>query len=540
MPFLLVGERRDWPTLGWDAIDWIERHCVHGPGDVQGDQLVLDEEEVDLLLDLYRLYPPDHRRAGRRVVSRGRYSRSKGRRKSELAGTLVCWEAFGACRFERWDSNGYPIGRRVQSPFIRVLATEEGQTGNTYDNVRTMIEAGLERGDAAFAGALPALTATRILGRYGGEIRPSTASSASKDGGKETFVVADEIHLYVLPELRAMHRTVSRNLVKRKIAEPWMFETTTAFRPGQKSVAESGHTHALLVAEGRARDAGLYVNHREGHEVPDWKNDEEILRSLEEAYGDAAAWMDLERILTEEIRGPEAEEPDSRRYFLNQVRKAGDAAFDLERWHELGWQSRVVAPTAMITLGFDGSRSQDSTGLVATEILTGHQFVMGAWERPIGVDDWQVPLEQVDHAVTDAFARFTVWRFYADPPHFEDQIALWKGRFGKERVHEWATYRTRPMAYALKAWKTAQTAGELSHDGNEILTRHVGNARLRDTRIRDDETDQFLWTIGKEHAKSPFKIDLAMAACLSWTARRDAIALGVHLQRQPSKKLRTR
>jgi hypothetical protein len=250
--------------------------------------------------------------------------------------------------------------------------------------------------------------------------------------------------------------------------------------------------------------------------------------------------MDLERMLTDEIRGPEAEEPDSRRYFLNQVRKSGDAAFDLEHWRSLAWASHVVPDDATVTLGFDGSRSLDATGLVGTEISTGHQFVLGVWERPIGIDDWQVPIDEVNAAVAAAFDRFTVWRMYADPPYWEQQLADWKGRYGKERVHEWPTYRTRPMCFAIQAWATAQRAGELSHDANTDLDRHVGNARRRETRIRDEDTDQFLWTIGKEHPKSPRKIDLAMAACLAWTARRDAIALGVHLQKPKSKKLRTR
>ena len=71
-------------TLGWELVDFIEAYCPHGPGDVPGEEFELDDEEVQLLLDLYRLYPRGHDRAGRRVVGRGMYSRAKGCRKSEL------------------------------------------------------------------------------------------------------------------------------------------------------------------------------------------------------------------------------------------------------------------------------------------------------------------------------------------------------------------------------------------------------------------------------------------------------------------------
>jgi hypothetical protein len=35
-----------------------------------------------------------------------------------------------------------------------------------------------------------------------------------------------------------------------------------------------------------------------------------------------------------------------------------------------------------------------------------------------------------------------------------------------------------------------------------------------------------MWTISKPKRMSPYKIDAAMAGCLSWEARRDAVAAG--------------
>ena len=60
---------------------------------------------------------------------------------------------------------------------------------------------------------------------------------------------------------------------------------------------------------------------------------------------------------------------------------------------------------------------------------------------------------------------------------------------------------------------------------NPALVRHIGNAVRKATNMRDDD-GHFLWLIGKDGVKSPNKIDLAIAASLSWKARGDAISEG--------------
>ena len=62
-------------SLGWSAISWIEHYLVHGPGDVQGQTVELDDEFAAHILKAYRLDPesltlfrvPDRFRLGTRV-----------------------------------------------------------------------------------------------------------------------------------------------------------------------------------------------------------------------------------------------------------------------------------------------------------------------------------------------------------------------------------------------------------------------------------------------------------------------------------------
>lgn len=508
-------ERR--PTLGWQVIGWIERYLVHGPGDVQGEPIVLDDEFAAFLVKAYEL-----RADGRRRYRRAFLSRAKGRAKSELAGMIACAEALGPVRFDGWDAEGEPVGRPVTAPEVLCFATEEGQSGNTYDNVEYMLRNLIDQHGDEFPGLDPGMTRTFIGG--GGEIVPQTAKARSKDGGRSTFCVFDETHLYETAELRAMHATVRRNLGKRKIAEPWSLETSTMYRPGMNSVAEATHEYARAIGDGRIRDDTLLFDHREGPEEFDWDDDGQLLQALRETYGPFAEAMDLER-LVHEIRDPQSDEADSRRYWLNQVVRATEQAFDPIQWASLE-RTFTVPAGAKITLGFDGARFRDATALVGTHIEEGYQFVLGLWERPENApDDWEIDGSDVDEAVEAAFTTYRVVRMYADPPYWDTNIDAWAAKYGEKRVIAWHTFRNRQMAFALRAYQVAQRTGALTHEAHEGFARHLSNARRRLTRLRDDE-DKPLWLIQKEHPHSPNKIDAAMAGCLSWEARGDALSSG--------------
>jgi phage terminase large subunit-like protein len=522
-------------SLGFEAVEWIEHYLCHGPGDVQGEPLLIDDEMAAFIVKAYQLDPM----TGRRVVNRAFLSRPKGRAKSELAGALVCFEALGPCRFDGWDADGEPVGRPQTYPFIRCLATEENQSGNTYDNVTAMLTHLQEH----FGDEFPPLdlgrsaqTSSRIYIDGGGEIVPSTSSGAAKDGGKETFAVFDETHLYVLPELRAMHKTVRRNLVKRRSAEPWSLETSTMYAVGESSVAEATHEYAKAVKAGRVRDGGLLFDHREGPHVEDLHDDEQLLPALAYVYGDAAGWMDLERIASD-MREPDTDPADARRYFLNQPGTASARAFDKNRWRELADSSFVVPAKDPIVIGFDGARWRDATGFVATHVPTGHQWLLGVWEPPANkaeAESWEVPEDEINAVLSEAMRTWRVLRVYADPPYYEETVAAWAGKYGQKVVTEWWTHRRRPMAFALRAYQTAINGGELSHDGSETFERHIANSVKRDAGVKDDDGKP-MWTIQKDRHDSPRKIDLAMAGCLSWEARRDAVKAG-GMERPPSRR----
>jgi phage terminase large subunit-like protein len=503
-------------SLGWALIPWIEHYLCHGPGDLHGDPIKLDAEFAAFIVKAYEVDSN-----GRRKVNRAFLSRPKGRAKSELAGMITCAELLGPVRFDHWGADGQPVGRPVRDPFIRCLATEEGQAGNTYDNVQVMLGHIVEH----FADDFPRIDVglTRVFVGTGGEIRPSTAASASKDGGKETFAVADETHLWVLPELRSMHDTVTRNLVKRKIAEPWMLETSTMYQPGQGSVAEATHDYWRDIAAGKIKNRGLLFDHLAGEIPADWDDDDEILAGLRQSYGAAAEWMDFERILGE-IRDPKTSKASACRYFLNRAVAEEVQWVTPIEWSRLVGEAEPPAAKTPIALGFDGSESDDNTALIACTMEDpSHVFTLGVWGAPDGVEGWTVPRQSVEETVAWAFKQFDVAAMFCDPPYWRDEIDRWVARYGDQVVVEYPTFSWARMAKAVDRLTTAIRGGTLSHDGDSTLALHVANARKAWVNEKRHELG---FVLVKDRKNSPHKIDAAVATALAFEARGFAIERG--------------
>lgn len=551
-------------SLGWLATAWIEHFCVHGPGDVQGEPVEHTDEYTAFVVDAYSLDAK-----GRRLYDSAFLSRPKGCDKSGLAARLGLYEALGPCRFAGWAKGGEiyrdpwglgfvyeyqpgePMGRPVRVPFIRCMATEENQTGHVYDVVHFNLTDGPL---SDVPGIDPGLTRTFLPG--GGEITPSTASSSSKDGGKETFIVLDETHLYNTPELRRMYATVTRNLRKRqKIAETWSLETTTMYAAGEDSVAEATYKLAELIRTGqdsgkaRVRRERLLLDHRWGV-CEDLGDEKELTTAIADAYGDALAWNHLPSIVNE-FWDPRNHPADSCRYFLNAQSSAPDAWIVEPEWssESICHPDVVVTDREAITIGFDGSRRRtrgvtDATALIGCRVSDGHLFEIGVWEQPSGPggDNWTVPVAEVDRALAAAFKRFTVVGFYADPAKWETKVAEWEARWGSKlkvkatRDHPiewWMTGgRSGLIVKALERFYNAVIDGGLSHSGESTLTRHVLNARRQPSRSG--------LQIRKEHPESARKIDAAVAAVLAHEARLQAVAKGAGASRRKSTPQRVR
>lgn len=541
IPVLTVEDRRR--SLGALAVWWIETFTLIGRGDGIGEHPFFSPEYVQFILNCYALD-----KHGRRRFNRCSLWRPKGCNKSGLGAALGLFEAFGPCRFAGWAKGGEkytflgmtytyapgePMGRPVKNPEVLCLATTEGQTGNIFDSILYNCDEGPL---SQLKGLGMEVTKVRIGLPEGGEIVPSTSGDSGKDGGLETFVLADEIHEYTLPRHKRMYKTVQRNLPKRHDSDPWLLEMTTYFKPGLDSVAESTLKYAEDIREGRIKHyQKLYFDYRYAVlAIDDFADESKLERALWESYGSAAkstdgkdhiflpdgrlvpvnedgrsdegwsladegvepgpskdGWQDVHDFMGQ-IYQPDSDINDSIRYFLNSRASSEDSWLTESALmgHLHGKQlidgmiskhmplddawKRVIDRKDEITLGFDGSIRDDSTALVGCRVRDGLCFIIKLQQKPDNPPpDWKVDRDAFDAEARRVFEQYNVVGCFADAAFFESVISGWEVDYGK-RMRVTAKGSDVMKFYTNNWHQDMYRALQNMHTGFEYEAEHVG------------------------------------------------------------------
>jgi hypothetical protein len=604
-----ADELEPWPTLGHQIADLMEAGLVFGPGDLLGQPFRLDVEKRGLLYSMYEVYPQRYPRwvmgpstgAGRAVpvrhpeagdshplAGRRRFSRcvvmlQKGSAKSELEAAICFVELHpdGPVRCDGFDGSGNPIGRPVVDPYIPMFAYTEEQVEELA--FRALYEMTARGRDAD----LFDIGLKRIMRKDGdGKAEAVAGSPNAVDGARTSHASYDETHRMILPHLKQAHQISQANLAKRYDADPWGHESTTAFTPGEGSIAEATHEYVQQVATGKIKNPKIFCFYRWAGDEHDFRTEEGFRAGVVEAAGPTAPWRNFEAIVGL-YNDPTMDRGYLERVYGNRITQASRQAFDPLKWASLNLWKRPPLPTPpprggreqseltarirqalgsggphlaspmgegrmglpeglelraegirpiegeAIAIGFDGSRWHDSTAIVGTHLRSRFQWKQGFWERPASLPkavQWEVPSDEVKAAFAQACIRWRLARAYCDPPYWETEIAEWAGLYGSEKVVFWYTARDRAMAYAVRSYSNAILEGLICHDGDADLAAHLGHARKRTVNVFDDQTKgQPLFVLTKERADSPFHIDLAVAGTLSNEACNDAIADGFAL-----------
>jgi hypothetical protein len=292
--------------------------------------------------------------------------------------------------------------------------------------------------------------------------------------------------------------------------------TTNAWNPAEGSVAQVQY-------ESAAKD--IYRQFDQPPSNLSYRNKLERRKIHQIVYGDAlkqnGGHVDLDAIEAEAFDLIERDLAQAERFFGNRIVAGSDSWIDPLQWDERMDASRTIEPGDEITIGFDGSLRDDSTALVGCRVSDGHLFLIGVWECPDDVEEsaeWEVPVGEVDAAVSEVFANYNVARMYCDPAYWQDIVGRWASEFGEKTVIEWWTNRERAMCAANERFHTAVVTGQLTHDGGEKMAAHIRNAKRKETRSGV--------VIRKSSPKSKQKIDIAMCAVLAYEARGDVIASG--------------
>jgi hypothetical protein len=515
MPWRGPSEPGEYPTLGYEVGDWIEANCVIPDGYRQGDPFLLTDEMWKFLLAFYRLYPyaapwpaPDALR-----YTGGQLRRVQKWGKDPFGASMLLAEGLGPTRFDGWDASGEPVGAPYPTPLIVCLGTSEDQTDNTWRPLLNMIRLGplidLSGIDAG---------QTRVVLPSGGKIEPVTTSAKARLGAPMTFVSITESHLFTL---QGGYRKVC-GAVKRNVAgmDGRWIELTNGWDPTEGSEAQ---------ITGDSGDERVLVDTVEPHRVADLSDTEAVYAELLRQYGDSArergGWVNVRGRILHEVQSARHLEADRRRFFLNEVIVGQSALVDPIRWDAFK-RDDALKPGDLVALGFDGSKYRDATALIASRISDGRLFCLHVWEKPDLAVDWTVPSAEVDQVVRDTFAAYQVAYMFADPYRWQDYLDRWAADFPKKIV-EYPTNNEYRFDAAIERFQTSFAGGEITHDGDETLAKHMNNtvivkgARKKPRPGEPDDLPTHYLKLAKRG--DGLLIDAAVATVLAHHARGQAI-----------------
>jgi hypothetical protein len=536
----LIGKRGKYIlpefTLGFQAWSWVRGYpdedgkCL--PMVLSPDSSDDDPEAFAPTFEQYRFilwwYAVDKR--GRWMFRRGVLQRLKGWGKDPIAGVISLIELAGPCRFRGWSKRdlpkygyradgkpvirrGDPVGEDNPNAWIQVAAVTKTQTQNTMLLFPSLISPEFKRHASMRADSIGVTKVTAFRGRR--QIQAVTSNPKALEGGRPSLVIANETEHWIETNRGwEMDAAIDRNAGKSKGGAARRLSICNAPEPSEESVGLRERNAYLAEVEGTSMKTGvLYdsleipehidlmptgIEHLEPEEqepfIMAW-----IMAIVRTCRGDSF-WLDPERIALEILDRKVPSTSIARRFYLNQTIASDDASFDpkavdaavdiiaaLQRGApnadpiRCGWDP--VRPDEPVVMFFDGSKSDDGTALVGCRISDGYCFTIGVWQPPAQKRRrqlWLAPRSEVDRRVEEAFDRFNIIGFWADPSHAkddEDGASYWDGL-----IDEWHRRYSEDLDEKYWATKTGHGSHSILWDMSSPLhTKQIVEATERVT-----------------------------------------------------------
>jgi hypothetical protein len=531
VPWRGPREPGEFPTLGYAIAEWAEATLRIPDGPRVGRPWRYTDDQLRHLLHSYRLHaeaPGDAATAAAMRYRGDQWIAPQKAGKDPVLATRCLAHAFGPVEFAGWDAAGEPVGRPHPSPWVAVAALNDEQTDNTWLPIQVMVR-------NSVLVDLPGVQVNldEVLLPGGAKMEPLSTTAMGRLGGRFTFVGLTESGLMVGTGRRggvAFGRTLKRNVAG--MGGSWA-EVTNPWDPTEESLAQQQHE---AVERGHVDD--VWVTFRKSRRRVPLDDDAAVLDELEYLYGDASTrrggWVVCERIRGE-VQDPSSGEAEVRRFFLQEITAGTRPLVQPSVWAAAGrgpehHEHDPLVPGDLVALGFDGSRSRDATALWALRLRDRRLHALGLWVP--AEHGGRVPRPDVDAAVRAAFEAYDVAMLYADPYRWQDYLDTWAAVWGKRVVEFPTTVETR-MDAAIERFRTALATGELTHDGDPRLTRHVADTALaKGKRKPPRDGDDLDGPAPVEHYLRAVKrrdgvlIDASIAAILAVAAGGQAIEQG--------------
>jgi len=508
-------------SLADDAIALAEEYLRVPSGVKAGEPLVLTPEQIEFLIEWYRVTPD-----GRAFVwQRGMLVGPKGWSKSPLGALDAFFDLIGGSIPDGLDAYGNPVGRPHPAPWIQIAGTSEDNTDNLYGQFYEALRDSTSLDDY---GIDLGLTRTFLTGRPG-KVEPVTASSTSRTGNPVSKVLREETWLWSRTNGgHALAAALNQNA--RKMGAR-VLDLTNRWRPGTDSTAERT---SKAVQAGRDRTLIVAIG---GRPVPDIFDDAVALDGLRDRYGSHATerggWVDLRQLLDDRPPGDTSEAQWRQLYLNEETAEVGDA-FDPVAYQEMASADARLVEGDTIALGFDGSDTGDASALYAVRWPDWTVFALAVWERPSDpitgarVREWKVPRPEVKAKIRWALETFRVVRGYADPAHWQTEIDEFSDEFG-ESFMRFPHHSASRIGPACERWQTMfdERTLRFAPDPDGTLARHATNAM----RVPCGPVSANWWRPGRKVEGQP--IDAFSAAIAAVHALGDAVANGLTAAEQP-------
>ena len=484
MPWRGPQEPGEFPTNGYNAIQWMEDSLLITDGPKIGQPVELYDEQALHLLNRYRIDPDATSDMGNDAYRNGGSQLIRGQKwgKDPLLAMIALFHAFGPCDFAGWDADGEPVGQPHPSPWGAVAALNDVQANNTWLPLKAMVE-------TSYLVDLAGVEVTEGLIRLpsGNPLERLTTTAFGRLGGRFTHVTLTENGLMTATGTGANNGqrsplSFARTLIRSVdgLNGMWVGASNT-WDPTE-------HSHCQEVVE--AKDPHVYVDAKISRGKVDLGDDAKLSSELRYLYGDTlterGGHIALQRLMRS-CRNKANGENEVRRFFLSEILAGELVLCAQERWAAMARDDDPLRPGEEITLGFDGSRSRDATVLTACRVRDGRIFHLRTWvpqcccdspdHPPMVCPDKRIDRVSVDQAISDTFVAYEVLYLYADPYRWQDYLDRWAARYPKRVVEVPTNVETR-MDGMLERFQTAVAANEFTHDADPTLAAHVDNAAV--------------------------------------------------------------
>jgi hypothetical protein len=519
-------------TLGWRVLAW----CGTWLRDKTGKPWQFTAEQTRFVLWFFAVDE-----TGDFIYHSAVLQRLKGWGKDPLAACIAVAGMFAEVTFDHWDADR-PVGRDEPNAWVQLVAVAQEQTQNTMKLFPSLISPEARRYYGIQVGKLTVwgLNDTR-------QIQAVTSSPLAIEGGRPTLIVRNETQNWNSSNGgHDMAGAIEGNAAKSEDGAARMLDICNAYRPGEDSVAErtrEGWEKTQGAGASHAEFGLLYDSLEAPPDAPLTIDD--APQVIDSIRGDSV-WLSIKRIV-KSILDPRNSPSESRRKWYNQIVAVADAWLLPQDIGAIEDPDAKLFPGEEVVAFFDGSKSDDATGLVVCRLSDGVVFRIGVWQRPVGWDrnapPWRVPRGEVDSRVDWMFANLVVVAFYADPSHALDDegerfwdgiidgwhqrysstidVKLWAVRTGDNRsAFLWdmtSPERTHQFTQAAERFVADVEERSVAFARDALMTQHLRNARRRPNR--------YGVSLGKEHRESARKVDLAVCAVGARMLRRVVLNL---------------